>query len=194
MIAQRPPGAAPVVQASAEALPFGDDSFDATVAMLTAHHWADLNAGLSEMLRVARLRVVMVTFDSEALTDLWITADYFPEMLKLKRPSGASSRNLATMLPAATSSPLPVPRDCEDHFFAALWARPELLFDEEVMRPMWVWQSISEDSRRAGRERLAADLQSGVWEERYGHLRETPELDVGLRMVVSESTHSVLNT
>ncbi len=37
----------------------------------------------------------MVTFDSEALEDLWITADYFPEMLNLQRPSGASSRDLA---------------------------------------------------------------------------------------------------
>ena len=128
----------------------------------------------------------MVTFDPEALEDLWIAADYFPEMLDLKRPSGASSSHLVTVLPAATSSPLPVPRDCTDHFFAALWARPELLFDEEVVRPMWVWQSISEESRREGRERLAADLKSGAWEDRYGHLRDMDELDVGLRLVVSE--------
>lgn len=186
MIAQRPAEAAPVVRASAESLPFGDDSFDAAMAVLTAHHWADLKAGLGEMLRVARQRVVMVTFDSEALEDLWITADYFPAMLGLQRPSGAASRNLVTMLPAASSLPLPVPRDCADLFFAALWARPELLFDEEVVRPMWVWRSISEESRRAGRERLAADLESGAWEERYGHLRARDELDVGLRLIVSE--------
>jgi SAM-dependent methyltransferase len=188
MIAQRPPGSASVVQASAEDLPFDDSSFDAAMAVLTAHHWTNLSAGLNEMLRVARVRIVMVTFDSEALADLWIAADYFPEMLELQRPSGASSRNLVTMLPAATSSPLPVPRDCEDHFFAALWARPELFFDEEVVRPMWVWQSISEASRRAGRERLAADLESGAWEERYGHLRDEQELDVGLRLVIADAS------
>jgi SAM-dependent methyltransferase len=161
MIRQRPAGSAPVVQASAESLPFEGDSFDVAMAVLSAHHWADLNAGLSEMLRVARQRVVMVTFDSEALEELWITADYFPEMLKLRRSPGASSASLVTMLPAATSFPLPVPQDCTDHFFAALWARPELILDEEVVRPMWVWQSISEESRRAGRERLYADLKSG---------------------------------
>jgi len=55
-----------------------------------------------------------------------------------------------------------------------------------VVRPMWVWQSISEEARRAGRGRLAADLESGAWEQRYGHLRELEELDVGLRLVVSE--------
>ncbi len=187
MIAQRPAGAAPVMQASAESLPFDDDSFDAAMAVLTAHHWTDLSAGLSEMQRVARLRVVMVTFDSEALEDLWITADYFPEMLKLKRPSGASSRDLEAMLPASTSSPIPVPRDCEDHFFAALWARPKLLFDEEVVRPCGSGRAYRRSrGGRMGRERLAADLESGAWEERYGHLRELDELDVGLRLVVSE--------
>jgi SAM-dependent methyltransferase len=186
MIAQRPAGTAPVVQASAEELPFDDDSFDAAMAVLTAHHWADLEAGLDEVLRVARKRVVMVTFDSKALEELWITADYFPEMLGLRRASGASTGDLLKMLPAATSSPLLVPHDCEDHFFAALWARPELLFDEDVVRPMWAWQSISAEARRAGRERLAADLESGAWEERHGHLRDERELDVGLRLIVAE--------
>jgi hypothetical protein len=38
MIFQRPAAAAPVVQASAESLPFGDDSFDAATGVLTAHH------------------------------------------------------------------------------------------------------------------------------------------------------------
>lgn len=186
MIAQRPPRAAAVVQANAESLPFDDDSFDAALAVLTAHHWSNLDRGLSEMQRVARRRTVIVTFDSEALEALWIAADYFPEILGLHRPAGASSRNLIAMLPQARSSPLPVPRNCTDHFFAALWARPELLFDDEVVRPMWVWQSISEEARRAGRERLAADLRSGAWEARYGHLREVDDLDVGLRLIVSE--------
>ncbi|HXS33369.1 MAG TPA: class I SAM-dependent methyltransferase [Solirubrobacterales bacterium] len=186
MISQRPAGAAPVVQARAESLPFDDDSFDAAMGVLTAHHWADLSAGLSEMQRVARLRIVMVAFDPAALESLWITAEYFPAMLELKRPSWAGSRELTAMLPATTTSPLPVPRDCQDHFFAALWSRPEMLLDDDVVRPMWVWQGISEEARQAGRKRLAADLKSGAWEQRYGHLRQQPELDVGLRLVVSE--------
>ncbi len=38
MRAQRPHGAAPVVDARAERLPFGDDSFDAAMAILSDHH------------------------------------------------------------------------------------------------------------------------------------------------------------
>jgi SAM-dependent methyltransferase len=175
------------VQASAEDLPFPDDSFDAAMAVLTAHHWEDLDAGLAEMRRVCRDRIVIVAFDPEALADLWIARDYFPEMLSLKRRAGASSGGLMARLPGSTSAPIPVPRDCSDLFFAALWARPEMLFDEEVVQPMWVWQSISEEARSRGRECLVADLESGAWDERHGHLRERSELDVGLRLVLSQS-------
>jgi SAM-dependent methyltransferase len=186
MIAQRPPGSAPAVQAYAEDLPFEDASFDAAMAVLTIHHWADPGAGLKEMHRIARRRLVLVTFDPTALAHLWIVRDYFPQMLDLKRRSPVLSRELAAMLTAATPEPIPVPHDCTDLFFAALWARPEMLFDEETVRPMWVWQSISEEARREGRARLASDLKDGIWEERHGHLREQRELDVGLRLVVAE--------
>ena len=54
MPAQRPPGAAPRVAATAGSLPFKDQSFDAAMAFSTVHHWQDPLAGLREMRRVAR--------------------------------------------------------------------------------------------------------------------------------------------
>ena len=47
IIAQRPEGAATVVQAQAERLPFEDDSFDVAMAVLSDHHWEDRQRGLS---------------------------------------------------------------------------------------------------------------------------------------------------
>ena len=185
MISQRPARSAPVVQARAERLPFDRDSFDAALAILTIHHWSNLEAGLAEMRRVARQRIVLVTFDPEVVWNLWIVRDYFPEMLRSRSDPTASPR-LVQGLPAAKELALPVPRDCSDHFFAALWARPELFFDPRIVHPMWVWQRLSEASRQAGRDQLAADLESGKWDERYGYLRKMRELDVGLRLVVSE--------
>ena len=46
MAAQRPVGAAAVVRAVAEHLPFPDGSFDAALAVLTIHHWSDVVGGL----------------------------------------------------------------------------------------------------------------------------------------------------
>src|SRR5262245_61389379 len=78
MTAQRPPGAAPAVRARAEALPFPDRTFDATMAVLTLHHWANAAGGLAECARVARERVVLLTWDPR--TDgFWLTREYFPE-------------------------------------------------------------------------------------------------------------------
>src|SRR5438105_11465914 len=80
MIAQRQPGSAPALQATAEALPFEDDSFDAAMAILTLHHWNDVESGIAEMVRVARRRVLIVGFDSDLWSAQWIVRDYVPEV------------------------------------------------------------------------------------------------------------------
>jgi SAM-dependent methyltransferase len=185
MIAQRPSDAAPVVQAGAEDLPFEDGSFDAAMAVLTAHHWQDLDRGLAEMRRVARRRVALVTFDPGPLRELWFVRDYFPAVVGL-HADRVSSGTLARKLPAGRIEPVPVPRDCADLFFAALWARPEMVLDDEVVAPMWVWSRLPEEARAEGRRLLAEDLESGAWAERNAELLELGELDVGLRLVVSE--------
>src|SRR5438477_10562538 len=58
MRAQRPASAAWCVAATAESLPFEDQSFDAAMAFATVHHWQDPIAGLLEMRRVAPRVVV----------------------------------------------------------------------------------------------------------------------------------------
>jgi ubiquinone/menaquinone biosynthesis C-methylase UbiE len=97
MIRQRSPFAAPAVRASAEALPFPDASFGAALAVLTIHHWSDWRAGLRELVRVSRRRVVLLTWDPRS-TGFWV-ADYFPTLVdadRLRFPSlGALQEVLA---------------------------------------------------------------------------------------------------
>src|SRR5213596_2372128 len=96
MRAQRPPGAAPCVAATAESLPFEDQSFDAAMAFATVHHWHDPVAGLREMQRVARRVVVFTceTTDESWRRRFWLTRDYLPEV-------AASPVGLATELAGA---------------------------------------------------------------------------------------------
>jgi ubiquinone/menaquinone biosynthesis C-methylase UbiE len=54
MRAQRRRELAPAVIASAEHLPFDDGAFDASMATVTVHQWADAAQGLREMRRVTR--------------------------------------------------------------------------------------------------------------------------------------------
>jgi SAM-dependent methyltransferase len=186
MIAQRPPTAAPALEGIAESLPLDDESVDAAMGVLTVHHWPDLEAGLAEMQRVARRRVVLLTLDAEAASSAWLIKDYFPEAGSMDRDVMPSRTRIHASLPGATIEPVPIPRGCLDGFTIALWDRPEWLLDPEVRRASSIWHRMPPDAAERGLERLEADLESGRWDEKHGHLRTLPELDVGLRLVHAE--------
>jgi SAM-dependent methyltransferase len=188
MIDQRPPGSAPVVQAAAEALPFADDSFDAAMAIITVHHWADAAAGLAEMVRVSRGRVVVLSFDGPALAQMWMVRDYVPRLLEIHTEMMPPIAELAAALPGAGVAPVPIPRLCTDGFWCALWDRPELHLDPALRRGSSGWQLMDTEETAAaerGLDALRADLESGAWDERHGQLRTVAELDVGLRLITS---------
>jgi len=114
MRAQRPAGAAPCVAATAESLPFEDQSFDAAMAIATIDHWQDPIAGLREMRRVAR-RVVVFTKDFSEPDLFWLNRDYLPEFAELLigRPP---LTDLARAL-GARAEPVLIPWDCADGFY-----------------------------------------------------------------------------
>jgi SAM-dependent methyltransferase len=132
MIRQRPTGAAPCIQAVAERLPFRDGAVDASLAILTIHHWTEQAAGLAELRRVARRRVVVFTWDLGSLGEFWLTTEYFPEILDLDRPRFASMAVLEQRLGAIRTIPVPIPHDCQDGFLGAFWRRPEAYLDPAV--------------------------------------------------------------
>ncbi len=186
MLSQRPPDAAPVLQAKAEELPFPDDHFDAAMAIITVHHWTNLEAGLEEMMRVARQRVLILSFDPAPLEPLWLVREYFPSAFRIHADAMPPIDRLKEMLPHPSVETVAVPRLCTDGFFCALWDRPEMHLDPAVRRASSVWHLMPAEETDRGLGQLRADLQSGRWDERFGHLRIAPELDVGLRLVVSE--------
>ena len=186
MIEQRPAGAAPVVEAFAEELPFADDSFDAAMALITVHHWSDARTGLAEMVRVARERVLVLTFTPTPPTELWMARDYFPRILDFHERVMLPIDELAAMLPGAAVEPVPIPSQCTDGFWLAIWDRPEMHLDPDVRRASSSWHHMPQDEIDDGLAKLGADLESGGWDTRNGHLRTQAELDVGLRLVTAE--------
>ena len=130
MIRQRPAGAAPCLRGSAEALPLETASVDAAMAILSAHHWTDLERGFSEMARVARKRAVLLTWVPDA-APFWLTEDYFPEIAAHDRtifPSAAAlTAMLERMIGPVHMTPVPIPHDCTDGLLCAYWRRPECL-------------------------------------------------------------------
>lgn len=186
MISKRPRGAGPVVRAVAEALPFGPDSFDVAMATLTLQHWQDRRRGLREMRRVAPRQVVFL-FDPTETYRLWVV-DYWPTALQLPSERDLPSPDdIAEVLDVVAVEPILVPIDCTDGFGAAFWGRPEAYLDPSVQQGMSWLAQLPPDELAAGSERLDADLRSGEWDHRLGHLRELAELDVGYRLVIAGS-------
>jgi SAM-dependent methyltransferase len=181
MIAQRPPAAAPVVRGAAESLPFSDDAFDAALAVLTVHHWSDRRAGLAEMRRVARDRVVVLTWDPSH-PGFWLVRDYFPDLIEFDRRIFPALSDFESALGRVEVSPVPVPHDCVDGFLGAYWRRPEEYLDEGVRGGISTFARIGDIS--AGLEWLRADLGSGRWVKRNAELLDLEELDLGYRLVV----------
>jgi SAM-dependent methyltransferase len=182
MRAQRPARAAPCVAATAECLPFEDQSFDAAMAFATVHHWHDPIAGLREMQRVARRVVVFTceTTDESWRRRFWLTRDYLREV-------DASRVGLATKLACAIGArmePVLVPWDCADGFFEAYWRRPAAYLDEHVRRGISVWASVGPAAEQRAVRNLRHDLASGRWAERNSELLGLDAAELGLRLLI----------
>jgi SAM-dependent methyltransferase len=185
MIAQRPSGAAPALQARAEALPLPDSSFDAAMAILSDHHWDDRAAGLRELRRVASQRVVVFTWDPCFRDEFWLTRDYLPASRRLV-PSMAI-QDIARCLGGARIVPVPLPWDCRDGFYHAFWRRPEAYLDKRVRAGISVFALLDDDEQASAVARLRSDLRTGAWKKRNADLLQLDELDLGYRLLVAEA-------
>jgi SAM-dependent methyltransferase len=184
MIRQRGAGSAPVVQASANDLPFRDDGFGGSLAILTVHHWPDRARGLDELARVARRRVVIVTWDPSA-TGFWLVDDYFPEIVDIDRKIFPAIEDYGRALGRVEVQPFPVPHDCVDGFLGAYWRRPHAYLDAGVRSAISAFTKMSPPELEAGLERLRRDLADGTWERRYARWLDRTEVDLGYRIVIA---------
>ena len=188
MIAKRPANSGPVLRAAAEDLPFPSHCFDASMAVLTIHHWRDWRQGLAEMRRVTAKQVILL-FEPAMVNRFWAVDDgYWPEAMSLPSERDAiGTHEVASVLDVVKVDPVPVPIDCTDGFGAAFWGRPEAYLDPQVQQGMsWLAQLPAEVLAR-GTARLSADLRSGDWDRRHRHLRQLEELDVGYRLIAATS-------
>jgi Methyltransferase domain len=182
MRAQRPPHAAPCVDARAEALPFADGSFDAAMAVFSDHHWSDRLGGLRELRRVAR-RAVVMQWDPATREAFWLARDYLPSF---GYDHDGTFEAAKAALGVTREHVVPIPHDCRDGFLLAYWRRPQAYLDATVRANISVFALLPAAEVDAMVAALRADLESGAWEARNADLLERDEYDLGLRLLVAE--------
>ena len=151
-------------------------------ALVTLHHWTDWQAGLREMLRVAR-RVVVLHFDPVVHGGFWLVRDYLPELVEGWAEVPSAQDVAAAVGPEAETRVLPVPWDCVDGFLPAYWRRPEAYLDAEVRQVVSGLQLLDPDVLARGISALRGDLGDGTWRTRNKALFEQHWLDAGWRLI-----------
>lgn len=186
MRAQRAPlGKVPAVNATAGLLPFDDNAFDASMAMVTVHHWPDIDKGLKELRRVTRGPVVVMSFDPDQLDHFW-NAQYFPELIAVEKARYPAIETIQQSLGGQSEIiPVPIPIDCTDGFQEAFYGRPEAFLQAGVRRAQSAWGFLAPGQEDELVQRLATELASGEWDRKYGHFRKQASFTCALRLIVA---------
>jgi SAM-dependent methyltransferase len=187
MRAQRPAGLASAIDATAEALPFADQSFDAAMTTFSIHQWRDLAVGLRELRRVTRGPVVILTCDPDLLDRSWV-ADYLPAVIETEARRYPTMAAIGEALGEIDVAQVPIPLACVDGFTEAYYGRPEMLLDPLARLSNSAWSFVDEDTVTASMAQLQTDLEDGAWDAKYGSLRTQPTFEGSLVLVVSRGT------
>mgnify|MGYP000595294586 CR=1 FL=1 len=178
-------GKKPALEATAETLPFDDDSFDACMAIVTVHHWPDIEKGLKHLRRIARKKVIVMTFDPDCLNDFW-NAEYFPELIEIEKNRYPKNELVVETLGGNSSIvSVPVPHDCVDGFQEAFFARPEAFLDKAVRTNQSAWGFLPDGKEDELVKRLHNDLTSGQWDEKHGAHRTMPAMTCALKLIIA---------
>jgi SAM-dependent methyltransferase len=180
-------GKVPAINAKADNLPFDDNAFDASMAMVTIHHWPDMNKGLKELRRVTKGQVVIMTFDPNELDNFW-NVNYFPELIEVEKARYPTIDFIVKSLGGTCEViPVPIPLDCVDGFQEAFYGRPEAFLEKEVRLSQSAWGFLPEGVEAKLVQSLKADLESGEWDRKYGHFRSQPTFTCALRLIISRA-------
>ncbi|MBI3259785.1 MAG: methyltransferase domain-containing protein [Ignavibacteriae bacterium] len=178
-------GRAPAIIGSADSLPFDDNSFDASMALVTIHHWPDMVKGLKELRRVTKDQVLVMTFDPDSATGFW-KANYFPELVEIEKLRDPSIDSIVSALGGTCEVvPIPIPLDCVDGFQEAFYGRPEAFLEKEVRQNQSTWGFLPEGVEERIVKALADDLASGDWDRKYGYHRTLESFTCSMRLIIA---------
>jgi ubiquinone/menaquinone biosynthesis C-methylase UbiE len=153
---------------TAEKTDLEHESIDGIIAVLTIHHWSDLNIGFAELNRVLKNngRIVIFTSTPIQMKGYWLN-HYFPKMVNdsiIQMPSFEkvkSAMNRVGFEILATEKYFVKP-DLQDHFLYCGKERPELYLNEEVRKGISSFSALANQQEvEKGLMKLRKDIDTG---------------------------------
>ncbi len=176
------------INACGEKLPLPAQKADVAIIMLAFHHFHNYQKVLQEIHRVTGGGpVVMFTYDPKMISSFWLT-QYFPSFITDVQstflPIATLTSKIELIINAVVNIiPFPLPNDLSDSFAAVGWSRPELYLEESIRNGISTFSKLTDDELEQGLSSLYQDLEIGVWDHKYGHLRQQKQYDVGYRFL-----------
>ena len=170
------------VEGVAESLPFNDGAFDGAILILCIHHFTDMAAAFSELRRVVpNGPIVIFSYNPDEVEKPWLF-EYFPAFREQIRQSFPSVKAISECLLIGDSikiTPFPLPHDLADGFAGAAWRFPERYLDKDFRDGTSAFRQLDDALCQKGLAALHDDLESGVWDARFGAIRSLLEYDHG---------------
>ena len=176
------------ITAAAESIPLEDKVVDGAIVMLALHHFQDISVGIKEIDRITKEKIVIFAFEQSKIPNFWLT-DYFPAFITDTLKTFPSTNAIALKVEQITHRqveiiPFLLPSDLSDMFAAAGWQKPEIYLDKAVRKGISTFAKMSDSEIENGLDRLAEDLNNGVWSRKYGYLKQQLTYDAGYRLLI----------
>jgi hypothetical protein len=153
-------------------------TYNATMAMITNHHWPYIPMGLAELRRLTKGPVIIMTFDPAALDKFW-NAKYFPELIEGEKAKFPQIELITNGLRGNCKvTEIPIPLNCADGF-------QEAFLQKELRLSQSAWVFFPKKVKNKLVKKLHDDLKSREWDKKYGHFRTQPFFSSALRLIVS---------
>jgi hypothetical protein len=104
--------------------------------------------------------------------------------VKLDEGQMPGMTDFAEWLGPVETTPVPIPHDCSDGFLGAYWRRPAAYLDPKIRTAISCFWAL--DNVSTAMKKLAGDLNSGAWAQRYSELLDLDAYDLGYRLVATK--------
>jgi len=157
---------------TAEQIPANDNTFDGAIAMLTIHHWINIQQSLKEIYRVLKDngKIVFFTSTPEQMKGYWLN-HYFPKMLNssiIQIPAFDIINDAATNagFDITNTEKYFIQNDLQDHFLYVGKNKPEFYFNEKIRKGISSFSALSNIGEiKQGLARLYSDIGNGTFKD-----------------------------